>query len=363
MKRILFLLLLLPMFCGRAHAEESTDQALRIFDAAQVQIGLNEEERMIGGDISADGYDVRSALARLWRSFAEKLRAQIHEELGFASGLLALVLLSAFACSVCADSKIRAVTEICGVCAAAVLLTHGMSSLVTQTSSALYRLSDYSKAALPAIYTAAAASGGVNAAAIGYAVACLALDVLMSLSQKTVVPLIYATLSLTLADSVFPNPMLAAMEKLAKWAAKTLLTWTTLAFTACLGMSTLISAKFDAAALKATRTIISGTLPIVGGMLSDASAAVLSAGAVVLSCMGVFGLIAVCAMCAGPFAVLTVKGMLFKAVAAVAESVQSPKLQRLFNGIGGAVNLLMGLLGANTVMLFLSLAAALKVVT
>ena len=128
-------------------------------------------------------------------------------------------------------------------------------------------------------------------------------------------------------------------------------------------MSTLISTKVDAAAVKTTRTVISGTLPVVGGMISDASAAVLSAGAAVLSCMGAFGLIAVCTMCMGPFVMLTVKGMVFKAVCTVAESVQNSGLQRLFSGVSAAVGLLMGLLGANAIMLFLSLAAAMKVVT
>ena len=361
MKRLLIVLILLPFFHAPGYAEGLADRTLDIFDTVQMENGLSREEREIGGEIGADGYNVRAALSRLWQSFAAKLRERAHEELGFAAKLMALVFLCAFSTSVCADEKVRGMIEICAVCTAAALLTGGMNSLVTQTSDAVYRLSDYSRAALPAVYTAAAASGGVSFAAVGYAQAVLALDVMMSLSQKAVIPLIYATVSFTLADVVFPNPMLTAMGKITKWAAKTLLTVLTLAFTALLGMSSLISTKVDAAAVKTTRTVISGVLPVVGGMLSDASAAVLAAGSVVLSCMGAFGLIAVCAMCAGPFAVLTVKTMLFKAVAAVAESVQSPKLQQLFAGIGSAVSLLMGLLGANAVMLFLSLAAAIKV--
>lgn len=362
MKRLLLILVLLPIFSFPAHAEGLTDQTLGVFEAAQMENGLTGEEREIGGEIGMDGYDMRSALSRLWRSFAAKLRTQVQKELGFAAKLLALVFMCAFSTSACKDEKISGMIEICAVCMAAAVMTGGVNSLVTQTSDAVYRLSDYSKAVLPAVYTAAAASGGVSSAAVGYAQAVLALDVMMSLSQKAVTPLIYATLSIALADVVFPNPMLAAVGKFAKWTAKTLLTASTIAFTALLGVSSLITTKADAAALKATRTVISGTLPVVGGLLSDASAAVLAAGSVVLSCMGAFGLVAVCAMCIGPLAVLTVKGMLFKAVAAVAESMQNLRLQRLFAGIGGAIGLLMGLLGANAVMLFLSLAAALKVV-
>ena len=363
MKKLLLVLLLVPLFCGGVRAEATANQTLRIFDASQMQNSLRDEEREIGGTISADGYDVRAALKRLWEIFAAKLKAQLHEELGFAAKLLALVFFSGFAAAVCQDGKMRGMIEICAVCLAAVLLTGGMSSLVSQTSDAVFRLSDYSRAALPAVYTAAAAGGSVNAAAAGYAQAAFALEVMMSLSRKMVVPLIYAMLSITLADVVFPNPILAALAKLTRWAAKTVLTWTTLAFTALLGMSSLIHTRMDAAAIKATRTVMSAAFPVVGGMLSDASSAVLAAGSAVAACMGAFGLVAVCAVCAGPFAVLSVKSLLFKAVAAVAESVQSPQMQRLFAGIDSAVMLLMGLLGANAVMLFLSFAAAIKVVT
>ena len=361
MKRLLIVLMLLPLFHASAYAAGLADQTLSVFDLTQMENGLNTEEREIGGKIGTDGYNVRAALSRLWRSFALRLKERMHEELGFAAKLLGLVLFCTFSTTVCTDGKVRGMIEICAACTAAALLTGGMDSLVAQTSNAVYRLSDYSKAALPTVYTAAAVSGSVSSAAVGYAPAVLALDVMMSLSQKAVIPLIYATVSLTLADVVFPNPILTALRKITKWAAKTLLTAATLAFTAMLGMSSLISTKFDAAAIKTTRTVISGVLPVVGGMLSDASAAVLAASSAVLSCMGAFGLIAVCAMCAGPFTVLTIKTMLFKVVAAVAESVQSSRLQQLFMGIDSAVGLLMGLLGANTVMLFLSIAAAMKV--
>ena len=362
MKKFLLILLLFPAFFGKACAEGPTEQALQIFDTVQMETGLNEEEKSVGGKIGPTGYDVASALSRLWQSFVRKLKEEIRAELGFGIKLLALVFLCAFCVAVCTDEKIRGMIEICGVCAASGLLVGGIDSLVSQTTQAIYRLSDYSKAALPVVYTAAAASGNVSSASIGYARAGLMLDVMMSLSQKTVLPLIYASLSLTVVNVVFPNPMLAAMEKLTKWAAKTLLTAATIAFTACIGISSLITAKFDAAAIKTTRAVISGVLPVVGGMVSDASAAVLSAAGVVLSCAGAFGLITVCVMCAGPFAVLSVKGMIFKAAAAAAESVQSPLLQRLFSGIGGAVSLLMGLLGCNAIMLFLSIASAIKVV-
>ena len=166
-----------------------------------------------------------------------------------------------------------------------------------------------------------------------------------------------------MTNVVFPHPLLLSVEKFFKWAAKTILTLLSLSFTAYLGTTTLISRNADAAAVKAARTVISGTLPVVGGMLADASKAVLSAASVVLSCTGVFGLIAVCAICAGPFAVLTVKSFLLKTVTAAAEAVQAPRLEKLFSGFNSGMGMLMGILGACAIMLFLAFASAMRVMT
>ncbi len=336
---------------------------MEIFGASAMEEALDGESAEISGRLSLKGYDAGSALSRIWRAFTGRFKQEIHASLGSAVKLVALIILCAFSCSICEDEKIRGFVEICGACAAALGLVGHMSGLISQTLEAIYRLSDYSKAALPVVYTAAAASGAVSSAAVRYAASCLALDMIMSLSQKAVIPLIYANLALSITGVIFPNSLLAATEKLSKWAAKTVMTGATVAFTSYLGMTAVISTSVDAAAVKTAKSVITSALPVVGGMISSASAAVLSAAAVVRSCTGVFGLVSVCAICVGPFALLSVKNLLFKAVAAVADSVQSPRLQRLFSGIGSAVGMLMGLLGSGAIMLFLSFALAMKAVS
>ena len=363
MKRLLIFLLIIPVFIGRAYAEGLDASAMDVFDAKAMERGLSGEEAAISGSVGLERYDAGAALSRLWRAFADKLRAELQSSLGFAANLLALLFLNAFLCAVCSEEKIRNLIEISAACACAVMLAGGVDTLIAQTSQAMYRLSDYSKAALPVVYTAAAAGGAVSSSAVRYAAATLALDVMMSLAQKAVIPLIYAALALSLTNALFANPVLAAVEKLAFWAARTAMTGSALAFTAYLSMSALISTTVDAAAIKTARSVISGALPVVGGMISDASAAVLSAAAVVRSCTGVFGLVSVCAICAGPFAVLTARNFVFKAVAAAAESLQSPRLKELFSSIGKAAAMLMGLLGCSTVMLFLAFTTGMKAVT
>jgi len=70
MKRLLIVLLLLPLFHASAYAVGLADQTLSIYDTSKMEDGLSTEEREIGGKIGTDGYNVRAALSRLWQSFA-----------------------------------------------------------------------------------------------------------------------------------------------------------------------------------------------------------------------------------------------------------------------------------------------------
>ena len=366
MKKLLITLLIMfvsPAFMISAQADNIYTDTARQFGADKLYDILSEEEKDIAGEPSFDGnIDVGGALSRLWKSFIEKLVLQLKDNIEYFTALIAISLTSTISSTICASKKISFFIELAGCCSACVLSLGNVDSITSQTLDAMYRLSDYSKAALPVIFTASAASGAVSSSAAKFAAVSFALDVLMSISQSLIIPVIYAFLALTVSNCMFPNPLLTGVQRLCKWTAGILMSGMTLAFTAYMSMVGAIGSAVDTTAVKAARSFISGVLPVVGGMISDASAMVLSAAGVVKSSAGVFGLITVCVMCAGPFALLSVKAVLLKGVAALAESMDNRSLSTLFSGLGSAMALLLGLLGSCGIMLFVSLTAGMKAV-
>jgi len=355
MLAVLILLCALP---ERAYAEELAERAAEEAGAYSLEEQLTDEEKEISGRLSFDGsYDAGGAIARVWKSFLNNIVSELRDNLSFGATLITIALLCALGGSLCSSKGISEYIEISGCCGAAMIMLKGVDGIVSQTVESMFRLSDYSKAALPVIFTAAAAGGALTSAGAKFAAVSLALDVLMSIAQKLVVPLVYAYLAVTVANGVFPNSLMAAAARFTKWAATIIMTGMTISFTGVITSST------DAAAVKTMRTVISTVLPVVGGMISDASGAVLAAAGVIRSCAGAFGLITVCILCAGPFAVLSVKMLILKAAAAVTDSMQSPRLSALFSGVGSAMGLLLGLLGCCGIMLFISMMAGMKAVT
>lgn len=364
MRVFLLVLLMIPCFAVPACAEDIYHEAADETGVYALEEGLPEEVREISGALKVDGnYDTENALERLWRSLTESIKGELGKNLKTASGLIAISALCALSGSLCSGKPIKEYINIAGCCAVAVSLLGDMDSIVGDTVSALNQLSDYSKAALPAIFTAAATCGALGSAPAKYAATSLALDVLMSLSQKLIIPLVYSYLALAVAGSVFPNSLLSNTARLIKWLAVTAMTAMTIAFSAYIGMTGIVAGSVDATALKTARTIISTGLPVVGGIISDASGAVLSAASVIKNSAGVFGLIVVCALCAGPFAVLSVRMFVLKAAAAASDMVPNSRLSGLIASVSSATGLLLGLLGCSGIMLFISIMSGIKAVS
>lgn len=364
MKKLLLILLILPLFGSVCSAEGIEEETARAANIEQVEEGLEQSEREISGELLLDGsYDARGALGRLWDRLVLNVQAQFKQELRSFSALVVIALLCGLASTLCPGKKIPEYLELAACSTAVLLLAGSVEGVILQATNALQRLSEYSKISLPAFFTAVAACGAAVSASVKFAAACFSMDVFMTISQRLVLPLIYAFLAVSICGSLFENPILSTVSRVLKWCAITSMTAVTTAFCIFISLSGLIAGSTDAAAIKTTKTVIAAALPVVGGILSDSASAVLGAAAVIKNSAGVFGLIAVCSICAGPFAVLSVKMLLYKACSALSELSCGGRYAKLLGNIGTVFSMLLGLVGSCGIMLFLSFMSGIRMVT
>ena len=358
----LLLLFFLPLFSVTAHAEPLSDQIGRVTEVNGMMDTLPEDVRDITGEPASSTYDAQGALHRLWDRLIEELHRQLRDDLSFASKLIALGLFCSLAKILAGKGSGGEYIEIAGCCSAAAVTTAGMDSMVGQVTGVIDQMVDYSHAALPAVFTAAAATGAAITASARYAASCLAFDVLIGASRRFLIPLIYGYLALSLSASLYDNALLQALRRAVKWCVTLGMTGLTLAFSAYLSLTGLITGSSDALAIKTTRTIISHALPVVGGLLSDSASVLLAAAAMIKNAAGTASLLAVCALCVGPLATLLVRMLVYKASAAVIGLLPTGRISCLINDVGTVLGLLLGVLGCCAVILFLSFTSAVKVV-
>ena len=131
-------------------------------------------------------------------------------------------------------------------------------------------------------------------------------------------------------------------------------------FTGYIGITGVVSGATDAAAVKAAKLTLTGMVPVVGGILSDASEAVLVGAGIMKNAAGIYGMLAIIAIVLTPFMRIGVQYLLLKLAAAVCSAFECKTATELIDSFSGAMGLLLGMTGAMCVMLLVSVACFMK---
>lgn len=272
--------------------------------------------------------------------------------------VLSVVLLVSLIESMPGNTK--TVTALAGTIAIGVLLLQSSNSLVQLGADTVRELSEYGKLLLPVMTSAMAAQGGSASSAALYAGTALFDSVLCSVISGLIVPMIYLFLCLAVANSAIGEDILKKMRDFLKW----LMTWSLkivlYIFTGYMGITGVVSGSADAAAVKAAKLTISGVVPVVGNILSDASEAVLVGAGVMKNAAGVYGLLALLAVCIGPFLRIGVQYLLLKMTAAVCAVFGSKQCTSLINDFSTAMGLLLAMTGAVCLLQLISTVCFMK---
>lgn len=300
----------------------------------------------------ADGTSFGEGLWQIfWHGFS-KIRPDIAEgariSLCVIASVVLLSILSAF------PGVTEKTCDLVGALCIASLLLSSANSLIRLGSNTVDEMSQYGKMLLPVMTTALAAQGGLTASASLY-VGTAAFDALLSgLIATILVPMVYLYLALSAANAALGDDLLKKLREFLKW----LMTWTLktvlYVFTGYMGITGVVSGTTDAAALKAAKLTISGVVPVVGGILSDASEAVLVSAGVVKNAAGIYGIFAVLALIAEPFLRIGVHYLILKLTAAVCGIFGSKRITELVGDFTSVMGLLLAMTGTVCLMILIS---------
>lgn len=297
----------------------------------------------------------------LWEILKNALKA-VDPELTQAArtcvALVAIVLLTSVLRLLPGDSN--GVVEMASALAVALVLLQQTVSLIHLGADTVSRLSEYGKLLLPVMTAAMAAQGGITTATALYTGTAVFDAVLGSVISSVLIPMVYMYLILASAGCATGVDRLKKIRDFVKglmtWLLKTLL----YVFTGFLSITGVVSGTADATALKAAKLTLSGMVPVVGGILSDASEAVLVGAGVMKNVAGVYGLLAVCAMCITPFFRIGIQYVMLKLTASLCASFEVKRPAELIESFSGAMGLLLGMTGAMCMLLLISTVCFMK---
>ena len=250
--------------------------------------------------------------------------------------------------------------DLAGSIVIGLLLFGASGSMIALGTETVREISDYGKLLLPVMTSAMAASGGVSASGALYLGTAFFDSVLSTAITALLIPLIYVFLALGVANAALGEDILNQMKDFVKWLVTWVLKTLLYVFTGYMGITGVISGTTDAAAMKATKLTISGVVPVVGGILSDATEAVLVGADTVRNAMGIYGLLAVLAIWIGPFLQIGAQYLTLKLTGAVCNIFGSKSTVGLIKDFTSAMGLLLAMTGSVCLMLLVSTVCFMK---
>ena len=303
-------------------------------------------------DSFAEGlwYIVRQAIRNTQPSLVEATRV--------ALTLVATVLLTSILRNYSGASKY--VVDLVAALCISISLVKSTNIMINLGVETVNEIIEYGKLLVPVMTAALAAQGGITSSASLYAGTALFNTVLSVGIGKLIIPLIYIYLTLCIAHSAIGEEVLKKLKSFCKW----LITWclkiVLYVFTGYLSITGVISGTTDATTLKAAKLAVSGAVPVVGNIISDASETILVSAGLVKNAVGIYGLLTVASMWIGPFVKIGTHYLLLKLVAAVCGTIGSKETVGLIDDFAGIMGFLVAMTGTVSLLLMVSTICYLK---
>jgi stage III sporulation protein AE len=359
MKKAIMIICVIFLLCGCAEGAE--DPLSKVAGA----VPDSARELIEGvGESGAGGF--QDGLISLARSGAGELSSALRGSVKSMAAMIMTVMLCNITDGLCEngkDSKLPRFSRMAGALAVVMLSAGSLTELIGLGGETIEDMDQFSKVLLPTLAAATAAAGSAAASAVREVATSFFADLLISCINGLLVPLLYIYLGAVTADAVLDNKSLGRLADVIKKFIMWSLTALVSAFTAYLTISGALASSADNLSVRAARFALSGAVPVVGSILSDAAGSLLAGAAVLKNSVGALGTLAVFAMCVAPFIRLGAQYILFKLASFLASTVDATPLASLIDKLGGAFGLVLGMTGATAFLLMISIISSVSAVT
>lgn len=343
MKRLIMLILMIYMLATNVYATEFTAPVA----PEEAQQYMPSEIRSFGSDL---WFIIKQALSNIFPT--------VKSATVICISVISVILITVFVRNQTSISG-RTV-ELVGTISVSAILLSSSNSMIRLSVNTIENLRQYGKLLLPVMTSTLAAEGGVTTSTALYIGTIIFDNILVQAISTLIVPMLYAFLAISIALSGVDNPLLKNCKDFFKWLVTWILKLGIYIFTGYMGITKVISGTTDAAMLKAAKITISGTVPIVGGIISDASEAILVSAKLMKNAAGTYGILALISICVVPFLTIGVQYFLLKITGGICQLFHNGKPALLINDFIFALGTLLATTGTVCIIFLISVVCFMK---
>ena len=346
MRKVILVFIILYLICIPVSADEFTAPTA----PPEVQEYMPKEESSFINDLL---YIIRQALPDVLPTFYSALKTVIL--------IICICMMTGLLRNI-SNLSVHAV-DLASAISIGTLLLASSRSFISLAVKTVESITEYGKLLFPVMTAALAAEGGIGSSTALYTGTVIFNTVLTSTITKLIIPMLYAYLSVSLVLAIYSSSILKTFKDFFKW----LMTWTLkiciYVFTGYLGITKVITGTTDAAALKATKLTISGMVPVIGGMISDASETVLLSIGVMKNAAGIYGVLAIISICIVPFITILLQCTLLRLCEGLCGLLGNKTVVDIAHEFTYSMELLLAVTGTICILLLITTVCYMKGVT
>ena len=312
-----------------------------------------------GQDIMPENTDsFGNGLWELLQNSTKLIRPDLQE----ASKTCGLVVFTAMLFSILPliSDRMGLMTSAAGTVSIAAVMLKQTNAMILMASETARDILDYGKLLCQVMTVALAAQGGVTESSVLYIGTTVFITILHGIITKIMIPLIFFYLAFSVGHGAIGDDFLKrtadTLKNLQIWVLKSLL----VVFTTYMSISGAVSGTTDQAALKTAKVVMSSAVPVVGSILSDSSEAVLVSMGVIKNGVGVYGMLAVLSVFAGPFVKIGMHYLLLKFSGILCGVFGNKQMASLAESFSSAMSILLAVIAAGCVLVLISTVCFLK---
>lgn len=306
----------------------------------------------------------RGGLRQLWTRVTEFFSVEAKESLRGAVLVLLTAILAGIAesCYQTAENeRVPNYVPLIGTIVITTVVVGNVQTMIGLGEETIDQLHVLSEALLPTLSAAVSASGGMVSASVRQVATVFFCNILISAIKNLFLPLLSIVIVLSAADSSLPGHSLGKIVELIRKGITWALTASLFLFTGYLTISGAAAGAADNLTAQLTRSAISTAVPVVGGIISEATGSVLAGAAVLKNSIGILGMLGVLTVCLSPFLTLAAQYLLYK-VSAFLAGIFSDTLTGYIHALSSAFGLLLGMTGTCALLLLISISSSVSVV-
>lgn len=343
MKKLLIVLMLL---CCTAVTTSAVEFTAPVAPESAEQYMPDQQETFADGIL----YILKAAM--------KEFKPELAEVSGVCMSVIAITMLLGILGSISEHNKI--IIRVISAVGIGVALLSPVNSMIRLGADTVTELTEYGKLLLPVMTAAVAAQGGVTSSAALYTGTVFFNALLCSVITRIIIPGVYIYLCLCIANNAFSQEILKKIRDFIKWGITWGLKWILYFFCGYMSITGVISGSVDASALKVTKLSISGMVPVVGGILSEASETVLVSAGLMKNSAGIYGIFAILAMCVRPFVEIGALYLLLKLTGAVCGVFANKSATELIQNFSTGMGFVLAMTGTICILLLVSIVCFMK---